>query len=239
MTMIVGIITQTGIVLASDTRCMVGHPGKYVGHHGYAEKIVVSSIDNPSQIACAIACSSLESFGESPLEYAKYMVSNNKYPRNASLHLIHCEFEERFKNINKTLPAGFSITSIFAKFENNCPCLSYGNLKCGIIIKTHSGMFCYPPNDEASFDNKIMPNDQAIVFAEEIIRNKSTIHGGIGGDVDVVFITFKNSEWIKGKDRRRLPVKAKELKAMYEQDKSLITPIDDRNMVDGFFKSTL
>ena len=185
MTMIVGVIAKSGILLASDTRCMVGNPKKFVGHHEQARKIAVSTESTPARIACAIACGSHFSFGESVITFALSWLSKHRFNRNTSLHVIHCEFEQRYKNINSQLPTGFSITSVFAKFEGGCPCISYGTLGKSIAVNAHSGVFCYPKIPDDAFEHSLPTREDAIAFVKEQITSKATPQSPIGSTVDI------------------------------------------------------
>ncbi len=237
MTMIIGIISQSGIILGSDTRCMVGNRGKFVGHHERARKIVFSSEMTATPIACAIACSSSMSFGESPIGFAQSWLSEHRFLPDTLLNNVHDEFEQRFNVLNEQLPSEFTISSIFAKFTNGIPVISFGSLKKQVEVKMGRGMFCYPEVSILPFETNVPNTEDAIAFLKEAIIHRASPHGAIGSEIDIIKVSETNVEWIQGQDRHPLPTHASELYAEYQKDPSIITPKNERISVDKWLKN--
>ena len=236
MTMIFGIIAESGIVLASDTRCMVGSSGNYVGYHDLARKIAVSPTNAQALIACAIACSSKFSAGESPITSADKLLFNPRFDNSTSLQIIHPQFERKFKNINSELKSCFSIVSIFAKYEGACPCLSFGDLKNSIVVKSNSGVFSNLNISDNNFETCLPELKDVTEFIKDQILLNSKLNTSIGPKLDIVHISKKGIEWIEREAKPRLSIFAKELYTEYQKDPSLITPTYDRSLLEVWLK---
>jgi hypothetical protein len=225
--MIIGVIVQDGILLASDTRCMVGKTNGFVGYHDQARKIAISSHTTPSPIACAIACSSRFSAGESVTDSTQSWLLKNRFRPDTPLEIVHSDFEQKYKALNSELGTGFSITSIFAKFVTGLPCLSYGVLSSNILVKTGHGIFSFPEVTEPAFESSPPTRDDAVTFLIDQIKRTAASHRSIGTTIDIVYVSKNNVEWLQGGNRKTLPVRAKDLYAKYKTDPSIITPLND------------
>jgi hypothetical protein len=121
--------------------------------------------------------------------------------------------------------AGFRITSIFAKYINNAPCLSLGNLRREIIIKEGNGYFSYPKLGIDEIPKSLPSSEDAVAFVNEAIRNRFSDDGPIGGAIDIVLILQSRIEWIQGNGRPVLPVRGKELFEEFKKDNSKFTAL--------------
>lgn len=237
MTMIIGIIAETGIILASDTRCMIGDPPNYIGYHDQARKIVLSPHQALSPIACAIARSGRIEFNGTTTQATQKVLSNPRFVPTTLLSHVHDEFERPYKAINSELPiAKLSIVAIFAKFENGCPCLSYGNLSTEIQCIRKSGMFSHPGLTDNPFENIMPSKDKAVQFVRDSIIKRSSPKSGIGSVIDIIHLTSHNIEYVQGQDRDILPTQPKKLYEEYKRNPSIITLLAESNLLEEWFK---
>ena len=221
--MIIGVIANTKIVLASDTRCMIGNPGNYLAYHDQARKIVIL---NQPQIACAVACDIKKTFGgTSIIDISKRSLSDINYRQSVSLSEIHVKFQEKI--YEDLLYAGekYYYKSILAKFDNDNPCLSYGNLSNGTIFKS-KGIFSYPPLQNELYENEKPTDEQAVQFVKDKIKEKSKRHVEIGSDIEIIYLTSTTIDWIQKQNWLPLPTKPQKLYDEWKKDHSILKQLN-------------
>jgi hypothetical protein len=227
MTMIVGVIAKTGIILASETRCMIGNPEQYLAYHERARKIAVSI---QPRITCAIACSIKSSYGRSIIDIAKSSLLKIDYQKNISLEHIHSIFQE---NICKELPPGPEVISILAKYVNGTPTLSFGNLSKTIKVK-NNGVFSYPPIEDGPYEAEQPTEELAIQFVKKTIteRSQSQANVKIGGDIEIIRLTTAEINWIHKFSWTPLPSKLDKLYFEWKQDRSILEQTDKKEHLE-------
>ncbi|MFI5252957.1 MAG: hypothetical protein ACHQQQ_11070 [Bacteroidota bacterium] len=220
--MIIAVISQSGIVLGADTRCMVGSSQKYVGYHDHARKIAISPENSDAKMACAFSCTSWYGHSESP-------ISIPFFNRKRGLLAIHTDIEYRFKLTNEECPClGSSITSICAKYFDDMPNISFGDL--GSEIKTKNrGFYSSPQIRDENIDiNNYFPDTQnAISFVKDRILEASKVNRCIGPEADIVIVNQSRIEWVQGKERIIYPIKKKELLSKFKKREIEIVPLVD------------
>jgi hypothetical protein len=222
MTMIMAVISQDGIIVAADTRCMIGRSGNYIGYHDNARKIIMSPEDSECKMACAFSVTSWGGYTDLPSTIGH---NNKKRP----LRDIHSDIEYRFKNINEEWPiAGSSVTNICAKYSDGIQEISIGNLKDRIRVND-KGFFCSRSIDDGRTegDDSFSSIAAAILFVKEQIRKASKEKVTIGPYVDIVLVTNSSVEWLEGEDRIIYPTKKKELALLYKYREPKIVLLTD------------
>ena len=236
MTMIIGVIADSGIILASDTRCMIGSPKKYVGYHEQARKIAISPNRILPPVACAVACSSEFSFGESIINHANGILSDNRSHSDNTVCKIHLEFNHRINQINTGLFTDFSVISIFAMFENNVPHISYSSLKSEVKVQRKIGIYSYPIITKDVYNSFVPTKDEAIGFVKGSIMSMSTVNETIGNEIDILHISNSHLEWIQGESREIFPIKKKELYKKYLTDREKFKATYDYEILENYLK---
>lgn len=200
MSLILGISTIQGIVLAADSRAGIKSPrsrgeDKGIGYHDYAQKIFTL----PNRVA-GIAVSG--SFDAPRLRVSSMIDSAARQFANveANFHTIqeglHREMNQRGVAHIVTLVAGY-------QFGHNC--LSYWGDANGhnYPVQKEYGFICQYVVDELNQDEafKSMDMASAIAYAENFINRYSQVDDrwrGIGGEVDILVLESK-SHWHKRK----------------------------------------
>jgi hypothetical protein len=237
--MIIGVIARDGILLASDTRCMITDRGVFLGYHDQARKIAISSNETTSSpIACALACSVS---GLCLTEDTQGWLCDHRYRVDTSVELVHGDFEKKYKVISKYDPSVriTSITSIFAKYEDDTPCLSLGNLSDTVGTKARSGVFSYPEITGKSIETQIPTKEQAIQFAREKILQEARVNIAVGKVIDIVYVTLNGVKWLQGNDRVVLPAIKKNLYIEYKKNPAVITLLKERPLLERWFEMDL
>ena len=102
------------------------------------------------------------------------------------------------------------------------------------IIKT-SGLLSYPVIIGQNSLRNLPSLEETIQFVKNKILETACFNKSIGDKIDIVHVTSDKIDWIQGKNRLELPVIKENLIKSYKNDPSIITLIEDKELLEQWF----